>query len=182
MRLIGLTGPARCGKSTVASILEGAGFVAYAFADPLKDGLATMLHGLGDEVSEHLEDPERKEVEIDGLGVSPRYLLQTLGTEWGRERVRADFWVRILAARIERDRRTDWLPAIVVSDVRFPNEARWVLDQPGGEVWRIVRPGFEGRARQHASEAGIPAALISQGVVNDGSIEDLAARVAELIR
>ncbi len=157
-RLIGLTGPARCGKSTVASILEGAGFVSYAFADPIKDGLAAMLHGLGDEVAEHLEDHDHKETEIDGLGVSPRYLMQTLGTEWGRERVRADLWVLTLAARIARDRRADWIPDICIADVRFANEAKWVLSQPGGEVWRLVRPGFENRVRPHESEAGEPRA------------------------
>jgi hypothetical protein len=180
-RLIGLTGPARCGKSTVAEILDGHGFYVLSFADALKDGVATMLAALGDDVLEHLADPERKEVELDGLGVSPRYLWQTLGTEWGRERVHRDLWLKIVAAKIDRARRRDWVPDICIPDVRFVNEARWVLAQPGGEVWRIVRPGFENRVRAHESEAGVPPALISQGVVNDGDIPALAERLKELL-
>jgi hypothetical protein len=181
MRLIGLTGPARSGKSTVAEILEAQGFGVYAFADALKNAVATMLNALGDEVSEHLEDESRKEMELAGVGVSPRYLWQTLGTEWGRERIRHDIWIKIVAAKIERDRRGDWIPDVVISDVRFVNEARWVLEQPGGEIWRIVRPGAERIALNHASELGVPPALITHGIFNDGDVVQLADRVMKLL-
>jgi len=180
MQIIGLTGPARSGKSTVAGMLNQHGYEVYGFADALKSAVKAMLIPLGIAVLEHLDDEARKEIEIDGLGVSPRYLWQTLGTEWGRERIRSDFWIRILAAQIERDRRSNFIPHIVVADVRFANEARWIIEQ-GGEVWRIVRPGYESTARSHSSEAGVPAAFLGQGVVNDGDMEALAERVQLLL-
>ncbi len=37
------------------------------------------------------------------------------------------------------------------------------------------------RVRPHESEAGIPPALISQGIVNDGDVLQLAERVKELL-
>ena len=81
MQLIGLTGRAGCGKDTIASFLcEAHGFVQIALADPLRDGLKAML-GVTDE---QLHRRDLKEAPIDWIGRSPRELLQTLGTEWGR--------------------------------------------------------------------------------------------------
>ena len=100
MQLIGLTGPAGCGKDTIANFLmETHGFVQIALADPLRDGLKAML-GVTDE---QLHRRDLKEAPIDWIGRSPRELLQTLGTEWGREHVAADLWLHDAAEAYCKD-------------------------------------------------------------------------------
>ena len=67
------------------------------------------------------------------INASSRFVLQTLGTEWGRNYIADDIWVRCLRARAEQFDR------IVVDDVRFENEAQAIKDM-GGEMWMIKRP------------------------------------------
>ena len=81
--LIGLAGAARSGKSTAAAELAAQhGFIHYAFAQPLK---AMLAEGLNLSAAQ-LEGAE-KEAPLPWLGKSPRELLQTLGSEWGRKLV-----------------------------------------------------------------------------------------------
>lgn len=168
--LIGLTGKAGAGKDTVADILvQHAGFARIAFAAPLK---AMLRAGLG-LTDEQLEDRALKEAPLDWLdGRTPRQLMQTLGTEWGRTHAHPDLWLRIARRQIEQT-----AGPIVITDVRFDNEARLVRDL-GGIVWHITRPGAGTVA--HASEAGITASAGDWWLANDGSIVDLQLEVRSL--
>ena len=67
----------------------------------------------------------------------------------------------------------------VFDDLRFPNEAA-LIRLYGGPVVRIVRPGHESapQVAAHASEAFAFEADIT--VVNDGTVEDLNAKMAAL--
>jgi hypothetical protein len=82
MILIGLHGKAHAGKDTVGQMLVGYGLDRVAFADPIK---RMLIEGLG-LTAEHFDSP-LKEEPIPWLGKSPRQLMQTLGTEWGRDLV-----------------------------------------------------------------------------------------------
>jgi hypothetical protein len=77
-------------------------------------------------------------------------MAQTLGTEWGRQCLGADFWLNV-ASTYMADLRGQGYRNFVVSDVRFANEAAWVRAQ-GGVLWLIDRPGLA-PVRQHISEA-----------------------------
>jgi hypothetical protein len=167
-RIIGLTGPAGAGKDLAASMVPGA--CRIAFADPIYQGLSTML-GIPEGV---LRDRSAKEQPIVGIGASPRQLLQTLGTEWGRQMIRDDIWLRVAFWRWEQ-MAAGGVSLIVVPDVRFSNEARLIREN-GGEVWLIHRPGVEPVAA-HSSEAGLPLKLIDRLVVNDGTVDQLRERV-----
>jgi hypothetical protein len=141
-----------------------------AFADPLYQGLAAML-AIPEGV---LRDRSAKERPLVGLGASPRQLLQTLGTEWGRRMIREDIWLRVAFWRWEQ-LAAGGISLIVVPDVRFANEARLIREN-GGEVWMVHRPGVEPVAA-HESEAGLPLRLIDRLVVNNGTVDQLRERV-----
>jgi hypothetical protein len=165
-RLIGITGRAGSGKNAVAAMIPRATVVQLA--DPLYEMLAVML---GTDVDD-LRIRSIKEREIPWLGKSPRQLLQTLGTEWGRERVADDVWIRILARRIKPLRHQC---VVAVADIRFDNEAEFIRQQDG-EVWHVRRPGLE--AGTHISEAGVTVAESDVVIENDGTLGDLKEKVA----
>lgn len=105
-------------------------------------------------------------------GPELRRLMQKLGTEVVRDGYGAEAWIDHLQRRIEQGA----LPAIVVvTDIRFDNEAEWVL-RLGGTVIRIDRPGV-GPVNAHASDAGISDHLVTATIENSGSKLDLFHRM-----
>lgn len=171
-RVIGLCGAAGAGKNTAADLIHViAGHEVVALADPIYAAVSAML---GIPVKQ-LQDRRLKEQPIEWLGVSPRRLLQTLGTEWGRDTIRQDIWVTI--AR-ERARKTlDAGRGVVFCDVRFDDEAKMIRDDLGGEVWKVIREpqlprtpiaSLDGEAATHSSEAGVSDELIDATLMNVG--------------
>lgn len=149
MRVIGLHGLPQSGKDTIADYLVAEhNFARIAFAGPIKDGLIAMF-GLTREDFSH----EKKEVVHPRIGVSPRRLMQTVGTEWGRAFVGEDIWIRVAAARVKHMMR--YAAGIVVTDVRYENEAAWVREELKGEVWHVVRSERAGVRADHSSNAAV---------------------------
>ena len=153
-RLIGLSGKAGSGKDTVAGFIPG-NVVRMSFADPLKRFCQEVFDFSDDQVygpSSERNKPDTRYVRPDGEYLTPRYALQTLGTEWGRgcfEDVWAALGVRKALAYL-KEYPSD---TVVFTDALFVNEAR-AIRNAGGEVWRIVRPGaaLAGAAGAHPSE------------------------------
>jgi hypothetical protein len=171
--IIGLCGLAGSGKDTVSAILSRHHrFAAISFAGPIY-GAVSGITGL---TPQELKDRDIKEEPIPWLGKSPRELLQTLGTEWGREMVCDDIWIKIAMRRASQYERSSW--HVVITDVRFQNEAE-AIRYAGGRVWQVQRTaaGLHGPTGQHSSEAGIPDHLVDQVVWNDGELEDLEEAV-----
>ena len=175
--LIGLTGRARVGKDTAAEHLRFQHwFLPMAFADPIRDGLCVMFGLTPDRFREI-----SKELTIDHLGLSPRQLMQRLGTEFGRHQVGETVWLDEAARRLARladnhNRFAQDTPfRVVITDVRFDNEAQWVRDR-GGRVIRICREGAP-QVTGHVSEAGVRDDLVDCVVSNDGSYEEFYARL-----
>lgn len=162
--LVGLCGPAGCGKDTVASFMTG--YRPYAFALPIKCGLNAMF---GWSMS-HWSDRDWKERVIPSIGKSPRQLAQTLGTEWGRVCVSTELWTD-LGLQAWQLQRTTISPRMVITDVRFDNEAK-AIRAAGGTVWRVDRENILAVAG-HVSEIGISPSLITGTVKNYGSIDQL---------
>jgi hypothetical protein len=171
--LIGMCGAAGSGKDTIADIL---GFDRVAFADPLYEMVAIITGMTPDE----MRDRETKEREIDWLGHSPRQLLQTLGTEWGRDTISPTIWVDTAMRRVrgllEQGR------SVVVTDVRFDNEAA-AIKAAGGVIWQVVRGqgSIKGLAARHASEGGVDPLLIDRVLGNWSTIERLRQTVEAAI-
>ena len=169
--LIGITGRARSGKDTVANFIVAAvGGYQYSFADPIR----AMLAPLGVDMS----DPywqARKEEPIPALGVSPRRMMQTLGTEWGRQLINPDLWLIMAHQRLLQNG-----PGMVISDVRFDNEAAWIRKH-GGRIIHVIRPDTKA-VEAHASEDGIEMQDTDARLFNSGTLEELQLSVRELLR
>jgi hypothetical protein len=119
--IVGLSGLAGSGKSVVAdALVRELGFTRVKFADPLKNMLRRMLADMGhtaEDIERHLEG-DLKEVPMPELGVTPRHMMITLGTEWGRDLVHPEIWTR-LWAREGRASRWSW-PTTCASPTKSP--------------------------------------------------------------
>lgn len=193
LKLIGLTGPAGCGKDTIARFLcDTQEFRQIALADPIRDGIEAMF-GIS---REFLTDRDLKETslkQIFGFDKSPRQLMQTLGTEWGRNMIDPNIWLNIARTKIEFNKRLCaannlYLRGIAVSDIRFEGEAKWLRDQ-GGTIWHIRRPNNPYTiTTAHASEGQItiPPPIPGIGeeplIINGGDIDQLHDQIAELLQ
>ncbi len=179
--IIGLCGRAGSGKTSIATHLKCThGARRVALAGPLKR-MAQDIYGLTDE--QVFGDATIKERVIPHLGVSPRHLLQRLGTEVCRRHLGENVWVNALLATCAENPGALW----VVDDVRFVNEAR-ILHAAGAQVWRLhCADSISTDAGTHASEAQvdmIPTALITaelRGSLAAG-LEPLFQEVDELMR
>lgn len=146
--LIAFSGRAGAGKSTAAYYLaEGRGFTRMRIAGPLK----AMLRAIG--LTDREIDGDLKETPCARLnGRTPRYAMQTLGTEWGRAIMHPDLWidlftrdVRELLARGE---------SVVVDDLRFPNEEA-VIRKLGGVIVHVYERSGGPAVSVHESEAHV---------------------------
>lgn len=164
--IIALTGPKTVGKSTIAHALadiintDGARTEAriYSFAQPMRD----MLHALG--VPAAAFSATEKEKPIDWIRASPRDLMLTLGTDWGRGCVGDHIWINALENKIRADaaiicpEHSHGAPGehlvAIIDDCRFPNEAAWV-QRSGGSIMRLERPGIV-YLSDHATETPLP--------------------------
>jgi hypothetical protein len=174
--VIGLAGAARSGKDTAAEWFIEQNYKRYSFATPLKAGLRVML-GLE---FDHT-DGDLKECALEPFGVSPRRMMQTIGTEWGRDLIHSDIWLLRAEQITEEWRANDPdLKGVIISDVRFENESAWVREQ-GGLVVHLTRPGIDA-VEAHASESRISVHPDDHQALNDGSIDELHTRLANITR
>ena len=137
--IIGFVGTIGSGKGTAGEILAQRGFFTESFAAPLKDMTANLFgwprHLLEGDTKESREFRETNDPwwsERLGQDITPRYILQTIGTECMRDCIHTDFWVACLEKRIKLNH--DY----VITDVRFPNEIDSV-HKMGGKIVEIQR-------------------------------------------
>lgn len=180
--LIGLHGPAHCGKDTAGGFMVAAGFKRFAYADPLKQMCKIAFCLTDDEAF----NPAFKNVIIERLGVAPRTLWQTVGTELFRERVDHDFWLRNMLLRLMHAREAGLAgTGLVITDVRYENEAALVREL-GGTVVHIHAPrAFVADAAMnwnHSSEQGIAFHPDDMPLNNDGDLEQLQNCAEALVK
>ena len=175
LKLVGITGRKHHGKDTVARELVLNGFSIVRFAGPLKDMLRAFYraHGIHEDVIERKIEGDLKEHPCPLLrGKTPRYAMQTLGDEWGRQLISDDLWTESLAYRAEGKGK------VVVPDVRYPNEAE-AIAKLNGELWRVNAgervPDTEGSG--HASETSVNTLAVNKEIDNSGTQFALSAAV-----
>jgi len=179
--IIGLYSPApQSGKTTVAEALVKHGYTRVSFAAPLKRVAITLLQELGYEKQVAMEMVYiDKEAYVPEIKASVRHILQTLGTEYGRQCLHPDVWIMCMEKRLASLRQEGKFA--VIDDCRFLNEAA-LIRQLGGEMWRLERPNTE-RGTEHASEGGLDAyPLFDRRIVNDGTLLDLYDRINEVLK
>lgn len=174
MTILGLSGYAGVGKDALAHQLAAVGWCHLKFAGPMK-AMALALDPL---VADRLRLTEC----VDRWGwerakrdfPEVRRVLQALGTEGGRAILGNDVWVNATMAEVDR------IDApVVLSDVRFPNEAQ-AVEVRGGAVVRIHRP-FVSPLNAHSSETALDGWRWAAEVVNDGSPGDMLERLGPLL-
>lgn len=196
--IVALAGKAGSGKDTVAGLLKTQwGFTPIAFADVMKRQ-AAELWGF---TKQQLWGPSEFRNEVDSRwGLSPRRVLQHMGTEFGRG-LHQDVWVRFalgIASTLDGpdghrytyspsrglSPRTSYVArsGVVITDVRFPNEMKAIRDA-GGLTVRVLRngSGLYGDAGQHRSERAldwVPDDAFSAVIRNNGTMGDLETAVA----
>ena len=170
-KIIGFNGIAGAGKDTAAlSFKESERNVdIFAFAGPLKDACKILLY-----------DPVMKETCDETWGKSPREILQWLGTDILRTHVNQDFFVMNMKQRIDLSK----AEYIIISDVRFDNEAEFIRSL-GGKIVKIERTMGSGSSNEgkttkhsgHITEKGISEKLIDVIVENNGTIEEFQNKI-----
>jgi hypothetical protein len=127
--------------------------------------------------------------------LSPRIMLQSLGTEWGREICGDNVWIEQVVNAAQRvlngevyEREVGFLNAerdrphsgVVVSDVRFNNELNRI-HEVGGKVIKVTRKSSDKKAAKlgiagHTSESEqkeFTADMFDAVLANEGTLPDL---------
>lgn len=194
--IVGLLGFIGSGKGTAGDILKDMGFTPVSFAKGVKDVAAEMfgwprhlLEGDTQHSREWREKPDAFWSKEFGKDFTPRYALQLMGTEVGRDVFHTDFWVIKLKKYIEDNPNQNF----VITDVRFGNEIDFVHTQNGTliEIERGTRPHWYSIAASanrgdvkaesymldnsgvHESEWRWIGGQIDHTLQNSGTVEDL---------
>ncbi|ATW62847.1 deoxynucleotide monophosphate kinase [Synechococcus phage S-CBWM1] len=168
----------RQGKSTLAKHLTDSHFfVTVSFADPVKKIMVEILKEWGVNPISAWNVYYNKDTVIPEVGKTGRYLLQTFATNWAREMVDQDIWVRTAESKISRLLADGF--SVVVDDLRFLSEEK-MLRRLGVKTLKVVRDSgallYEGN---HSSEGNqVPFHHI---IDNNGPIENSIKQLCEVL-
>ena len=170
------------------------------FAGKLKD-IASHLTGID---IEKFEDQEFKKTNLssdwdvpaeislsDGkilIGklrpLTVREFLQNLGTNAMRNGLHDNVWVNALMADYKLieygDDEQGHYPNWVITDVRFPNEAKAIKDKEG-IILRVDKPGI-GPINDHPSETGLDDWKFDYRIVNNSDLFDLKENIKSILK
>ncbi len=172
--IIGLSGYAQSGKDSTAELLcLNYGYTRLAFADPMRQALMIInpkldsITRVSDMVEDYGWDIAKRNPEV-------RRLLQVLGTDFGRKMLGDDVWINIALSGIKSEDK------IVISDVRYPNEAQ-AIKNLSGSLWRINRHNHSA-VNGHTSEHAMDNYMFNHVIYNDGTLDDLSDEVFMLAK
>jgi dephospho-CoA kinase len=202
--MIGLCGVIGSGKDTVANYLvEHHGYVKIAFGDILKD-ITSLLFGWNRDLVEGQTSVSRAFRDMPDMWweqhlnckVTPRLMLQTLGTDVFRKNFHSDIWVLAVQRKI-MNLQASGITKIVVSDCRFFNELE-MIQKLGGTRWNIVKHDYSNEYKMlvtkaiqgdqnaiewceqislHSSEWYAIVASTDQQIMNDASKDELYQQI-----
>lgn len=141
-QMIAFCGFAGSGKNTAANYITHSHTPAMrlAFADALKDAVAAvfqwdraLLEGDTDASRHWRETVEPHWSAALDRKITPRRILQEIGTDVFRQHFHHNIWLLALEARLQPDM------LHVITDARFKNEMQWISNHGGTIVW-VYRP------------------------------------------
>lgn len=189
MSLILLVGKKRSGKDTIADYLVKTGWIKVSFAGYLKRGLQ-ILFGLSDQ---QLWGDSKEEID-QNWGVSPRWLMQTIGTDVLRDKMGSNlsqdviidkktykFSYHIKRLNQQVTKLLEQNKNVVVSDARFQDEIEWgrLL---GGKIIKIIRQDLKSNQySEHKSEDIDTLKNIDLTLYNNSTIKSLYNKVQQIL-
>lgn len=116
---------------------------------------------------------------LERFSITPRSMMQLLGTEGGRGSVHPNIWVNALFANYGKETKVD--PLWVIPDLRFPNEALRIQSL-GGVLIRVSRSGLTS-VSNHSSETSLDKwENWNYKIQNDGTLKDLQEKVHKILK
>lgn len=173
-RVIGLSGFGGTGKDSVRDILEKEyGYKGGAFADALRKMALFMDPYFPETQCTYVELVQQLGYDsAKRLHKCVRDYLVKLG-EGARQSIGPTVWIDALL--VPSKLQAEWFDKpLVVSDVRYPNEAKRIHEL-GGVVVRITRPGVN--AAHPTEEESLAATPYTYLLENDGTLDDLKVKV-----
>lgn len=170
MKIVGLVGFISSGKGTAGDILVNEfGYKQESWANSLKDATATifgwdreLLEGVTNESRVWREQEDEWWSDRLKMKITPRWVLQYIGTDVLRNNFHNEIWVASLENRVRNSNRD-----IVITDCRFFNEVD-AIRNIGGTVIRIRRG-----AEPHWWHLG-ESANLANDVIKQNAIKELA--------
>ena len=204
MTIIAISGLAGSGKDTVANILlQDDVYVKVSLADPLKRVAKELWNFSNEQLwgpSEFRNAPDERYPLPDGTFLTPRKVLQHLGTE-GCRVIDPDIWIRKfmeVSTRLLSDDKMKYSPyngltwggnptntkAVVCADCRFNNELKYIKEY-GGIFIKVERPsaGLEGEFATHQSESETVKMMdnnFDYVIQNTGTLDDLRDKIFKI--
>jgi len=188
IKVIGLTGYKQCGKSTLAkAVIEKAAKIGrvgtiYSFAKPLKEVCHILFGGNEDHWYGDLKTETFAEWSLT-LGEaysSPRRIMQTFGTEICRNHIAHNFWLMVAHRYIADIQKAEGVDFVIIDDVRFDNEAQFIITNYNGMIVRVQRADTQNTSDKHVSEHGISSRLIDY-TYTCGDMACLAASANDIV-
>ncbi len=174
-QLIGITGLKRSGKDTLGSnFVEKYGYKRLAFADALKDGCKEIFGFTDDQLY-----GDKKETIDEYWGVTPRTVLQYVGTDLFRDqlgliipKIGKNIWLKVVEKKILDEWKNNPATRFVITDVRFSNECQMVKEL-GGIVIRVKRDSVNNSTDCHSSELEIEKLDVTVEIPNNDTKDEL---------
>lgn len=169
-RLIGFAGKIGSGKSEAAKFFQQT-HRKISFADLVYGAVsgATLFS------TTFIKDNKKRQVPGLPEGITFRKLLQTMGTEWGRQQVCDDFWVRMWKISVNNylaslsGHHGVGTQGIIVDDIRFVNEIMAVHELGGVVIYCQLETAQDAEPQLdlHVSETSIGPSQCDSLVMND---------------
>jgi dephospho-CoA kinase len=178
-RIIALIGSKRSGKDTVASILHQYGYENWKFAARLKSVCKELFGLTHDELETDLKDRVNEK-----WGVTPRYLMQIVGTEIVQHTlpkyvpsVSKEFWVKVMCDNIDENPSSQ----IIISDMRFIHEAEYIRNRYSNVLYiKLIRPESAIKDSSHISEKEWQKITADEEIINGGTLFELKQKVDQV--
>jgi hypothetical protein len=133
--------------------------------------------GYDAEQIERRVEGELKELCHGSIGMTTRRVMETLGTDWGRQMVREDLWTMIMSKKIERLMHQGH--SVLVEDVRFPNEYG-LLSRFQATLVKVIRPGARGGTKGY--EGQLDHFDFDHVIDNTGTLDELRSKALSLVQ